>query len=206
MLESVEPRAAKQPSYDDRTLALADSSCRILTGLGLWGLISPNATPIRKVIVRELDGSGRVELDPSDHGLDQFGNIVEARSFGAAMMKVLPGLESLQSFVPATVSQLEIDDEAMRTIHGRWPDGRVVRGVDVFRAAYEAVGWGGLWSPTRLPIVREVIDAIYRVFARRRYLRRMRQGCPLPPLEDAEPRQGRPVPQAVTADRRKRPY
>jgi 2-octaprenyl-6-methoxyphenol hydroxylase len=114
MLESVEPRAAKQPSYDDRTLALADSSCRILTGLGLWELISPNATPIRKVIVRELDGAGRVELDPSEHGLDQFGNIVEARSFGAVMMKVLPGLESLQSFVPATVSQLEIDDEAAR--------------------------------------------------------------------------------------------
>ena len=29
MIESVSPRAESQPSYDDRTLALADSSCRI---------------------------------------------------------------------------------------------------------------------------------------------------------------------------------
>ncbi|HKJ18016.1 MAG TPA: 2-octaprenyl-6-methoxyphenyl hydroxylase [Xanthomonadales bacterium] len=114
MLESVEPRAASQPSYDDRTLALADSSCQILTGLGLWPAISENATPIRRVIVRELDGPGRVELDPAEHGLRQFGNIVEARSFGAAMMGVLPKQKTLQSFVPATVSGLENDQDGVR--------------------------------------------------------------------------------------------
>lgn len=114
MLESVEPRAEAQPSYDDRTLALADSSCRILAGLGVWPAIAPNATPIRKVIVRELEGPGRVELDPSEHGLEQFGHIVEARSFGAVMMDLLPGLETLEIFQPATVASLETSEEGAR--------------------------------------------------------------------------------------------
>ncbi len=114
MLESVEPRAATQPSYDDRTLALADSSCRILTGLGFWSDISDSATPIRRIIVRELDGPGRVELDPAEHGLEQFGHVVEARAFGKAMMGVLPGLATLQTFIPATVTQLDVGDEGVR--------------------------------------------------------------------------------------------
>ena len=29
-------------------------------------------------------------------------------------------------------------------IHARWADGRVIEGVDVFRAMWTAVGWGGL--------------------------------------------------------------
>lgn len=107
MLESVEARAESQPSYDDRTLALSDSSCRILAGLGVWPSIEGSATPIRRVIVRELDGPGRVELDPAEHGLEQFGHIVEAREFGAAMMKLLPGLDSLQIYQPATVISVE---------------------------------------------------------------------------------------------------
>jgi 2-octaprenyl-6-methoxyphenol hydroxylase len=33
LVEAVAFRAASQPSYDDRTLALSDSSCKILQGL-----------------------------------------------------------------------------------------------------------------------------------------------------------------------------
>lgn len=68
-------------------------------------------------------------------------------------------------------------DEAMRSIHGRTHDGRIVRGVEVFREAYAAVGLGWIWRPTRLPVIRRVIDAAYAGFARRRYRRRMKQSC-----------------------------
>lgn len=107
MLEAVAPRAASQPSYDDRTLALSDSSCRILAGLGVWPALDESATPIRQVIVRELDGPARVVLDPAEHGLQQFGHVVEAREFGAVIMALLPELESLSLFQPASVSNLE---------------------------------------------------------------------------------------------------
>lgn len=114
MLEAVAPRAASQPSYDDRTLALSDSSCRILDALGIWPALKDGATPIRRVIVRELEGPGRVELDAREHGLEQFGHVVEARMFGAAIMGLLPELECLQMHVPAKVSKFEIVEDSAR--------------------------------------------------------------------------------------------
>ncbi|MHC4910680.1 MAG: thiol-disulfide oxidoreductase DCC family protein [Planctomycetota bacterium] len=77
----------------------------------------------------------------------------------------------------AGVAPLGIDvDEAMRSIHGRWADGTVVHGVDVFRASYEVIGLGWLVAPTRLPGIRHLLDAAYRHFAQWRYTRRMLSG------------------------------
>lgn len=59
-------------------------------------------------------------------------------------------------------------DEVMGTIHGRSADGNVQTGVEVFRRAYGAVGWGWLLGWTRLPVIRPVVDAVYRFFARHR--------------------------------------
>jgi 2-octaprenyl-6-methoxyphenol hydroxylase len=64
LLEAVAVRAANQPSYDDRTLALSASSCKILQGLGIWPALSGNATPIREIQVREYQSPGRVIMDP----------------------------------------------------------------------------------------------------------------------------------------------
>jgi hypothetical protein len=36
-------------------------------------------------------------------------------------------------------------------LHGVMPDGRIVRGVEAIRQAYQAVGLGSLVAPTRLP-------------------------------------------------------
>lgn len=65
---------------------------------------------------------------------------------------------------------------AMRTIHGRYPDGRLVTGPEVFRAAYSAVGHGWLWAPTGWPVIKPIADSVYRMFANLRY-RRRRRGC-----------------------------
>ncbi len=59
-------------------------------------------------------------------------------------------------------------EDVMGTIHGRRPDGGVDRGVEVFRQSYRAVGWGWLLGWTRLALIRPVVDAVYRFFARHR--------------------------------------
>ncbi len=59
-------------------------------------------------------------------------------------------------------------DEFMGQIHARLPDGSWVRGVEVFRRLYAAVGLGALVWPTRLPFVSSLLDVAYRVFARNR--------------------------------------
>lgn len=58
--------------------------------------------------------------------------------------------------------------DVMGSIHGVRPDGTLVTGVEVFRRAYAAVGWGWLWAPTAWPVLRPIVDAAYRWFARNR--------------------------------------
>ncbi len=59
-------------------------------------------------------------------------------------------------------------ESVMRTIHGVMPDGRVVTGMEVFRRAYGAIGWGWLLAPTGWPGLRWVFDSLYAFFAKRR--------------------------------------
>lgn len=59
-------------------------------------------------------------------------------------------------------------DTLMAEIHGRLPDGRLIRGVEVFRRLYAATGWGPLVAASRWPGLRQLLDASYRFFARYR--------------------------------------
>ena len=58
--------------------------------------------------------------------------------------------------------------ELMKEIHGRNANGQFVNGVDVFREIYSRLGFGWLVKVSRLPILRNILDAGYRLFA---YLR-----------------------------------
>ena len=112
LVEAVAFKANSQPSYDDRTLALSASSCRILGSLGIWPALSGNATPIREIQVREHNRPGRVILDPGELGLDRFGHVVEARVFGAAMLERIPRLENLDFYCPVSVDAIEFGESA----------------------------------------------------------------------------------------------
>jgi 2-octaprenyl-6-methoxyphenol hydroxylase len=107
LLEAVTFRSESQPSYDDRTLALSASSCRILEGLGVWASLKGNATAIREIQIRELKRPGLVVMDPEELGQDRFGHVVEARVFGAAIMERLAALDNLDFICPATVTRVD---------------------------------------------------------------------------------------------------
>jgi len=59
-------------------------------------------------------------------------------------------------------------DDLMSSIHGRLPDGRIVKGVEVFRRLYAAVGFAPLVVLTRLPGISHLLDLAYRWFAKNR--------------------------------------
>lgn len=59
-------------------------------------------------------------------------------------------------------------EQAMAEIHGILPCGTLIRGMEVFRRAYGAVGWGWLLAPTAWPLLRPLFDRGYRWFARNR--------------------------------------
>ncbi len=117
LIEAVEPRAASQPSYDDRTLALSASSCRILEALDLWPLLEGNATAIREVHVRERGRPGQVVMQASELGLERLGNVVEARVFGAAVMQRLPELPGVTLNCPARLTRLSGSEGRSRVVY-----------------------------------------------------------------------------------------
>lgn len=59
-------------------------------------------------------------------------------------------------------------DELMAKIYGRLPDGTWITGVEVFRRLYSAVGFGPVVMLTRLPIISQIMDLGYVVFAKNR--------------------------------------
>jgi predicted DCC family thiol-disulfide oxidoreductase YuxK len=71
-----------------------------------------------------------------------------------------PGFDTF----PAGVGMAELDAE----IHATRPDGSVLRGVEVLRLAYAAVGLGWVMRPTGWGPLRPLFDAGYRIFARHR--------------------------------------
>jgi predicted DCC family thiol-disulfide oxidoreductase YuxK len=59
-------------------------------------------------------------------------------------------------------------DELMARIHARLPDGELVEGVEVFRLMYAAVGFGPVVALTRIPGMKQLLDAGYTWFAKNR--------------------------------------
>lgn len=67
--------------------------------------------------------------------------------------------------LPAGTSMQDL----LELIHARTADGRVIKGVEVFRLAYEAVGLKGISSAIRLPVLGLLVEWAYPVLARNRH-------------------------------------
>ena len=59
-------------------------------------------------------------------------------------------------------------EDLMARIQGRLPDGTWIEGVEVFRRLYSTVGFGPVVWVTRLPVISQLMNLGYRVFARNR--------------------------------------
>ncbi|MGC3973267.1 MAG: DUF393 domain-containing protein [Nitrospira sp.] len=62
-------------------------------------------------------------------------------------------------------------------IHAQWEDGTVIRGVEVFRMIWQAVGLGFLTRMSRLPLIDLLAEKGYAWFARNRLWLTGRKVC-----------------------------
>ena len=58
--------------------------------------------------------------------------------------------------------------EGMRKLRAVLPDNTVITGVEVFRQTYNAIGLGWIFALTNLPIIGEMADYVYDVWAENR--------------------------------------
>jgi 2-octaprenyl-6-methoxyphenol hydroxylase len=114
VVEPVPLAADTQPSYDDRAIALAYGTRRILEGLGVWAALAPHAEPIRRVHVSDRGQFGFTHLDCRDEGTDALGYVVTARDLGAALLQPLTEGAAVDLLCPARVGDFVVEMDGVR--------------------------------------------------------------------------------------------
>jgi 2-octaprenyl-6-methoxyphenol hydroxylase len=118
LLEEYAHDSGSQPSFDERTTALGNSSRRIFEALGVWDAMRAEAAPIRTIHVSERGGFGFARLRAHEQGVDAFGYVVANRVIGRALWEALrrpdPAARGrLELFVPAIPTEVETAPEAL---------------------------------------------------------------------------------------------
>lgn len=111
-----------QPSYDERSIALAYGSRRILEAAGMWPAMSSEAAPITHIHVSDRGHFGAAHVDAREQGVPALGYVVANRLVGAALMPLLEGADSVELLAPATVRGVQDLGEAV-DVHVDTPDG-----------------------------------------------------------------------------------
>lgn len=114
LVEPVPPEAEQQPSYDDRTTALAPSSERVFQALGLWPQLRTEATPIRAVHVSERGGFGFARLSAAEAGRDALGYVITNRSLGRVLPAQAAAQPNLELLCPASAEGVSPAEEALQ--------------------------------------------------------------------------------------------
>ncbi|MDE0714337.1 MAG: 2-octaprenyl-6-methoxyphenyl hydroxylase [Gammaproteobacteria bacterium] len=98
----------KQPSYDDRTVALTWSARRIYEGIGVWSAISGEAEPIRDIHVSDRGGFGMTHLSHRHAGTPALGYVVPTRVLGGALLASMESADSVTLYCPARATELRV--------------------------------------------------------------------------------------------------
>jgi len=109
IVEAFPASADSQPSYDDRVIALAHGSKRILDGIGLWQAIRPQAEAIRQVHISDRGHFGFTRIDHKEEGVEALGYVVTARTLGQALTQRLEAEPNIDLICPARLQALETE-------------------------------------------------------------------------------------------------
>lgn len=114
VIEAVPLTASAQPSYDERTIALAFGSRRIFEGIGVWGEVARlGATPIEKIHISDRGRFGFTHLSRAELGQEALGYVVEARVLGLALLARLQQLPNVTWLCPATLENVHFQPESV---------------------------------------------------------------------------------------------
>lgn len=109
VIEAVPFHAASQPSYDDRSIALAYGARKIFEGMGLWPQIESIVTPIKKIHVSDRGHFGTTRMDAAREGYAALGYVAENRNLGQCFAQQLESLPNIELICPAQLKNFTIN-------------------------------------------------------------------------------------------------
>lgn len=131
LVEAVPFRSDTQPSYDERRLALAQGSKRILETMGVWPLVSAGgANPIESIHISDRGHPGFTRLHHQQFEVEALGYVVAARVLGNALVEKLQHLAAAEIYCPVQATKFHLDGEyAHIDLHGESEDGTLHAGL-----------------------------------------------------------------------------
>ena len=103
----------RQPSYDDRSIALAHGSQRIFASMGVWPAVHMLATPIRHIHISNRGHFGFARLHHHEVGVDALGYVVENRALGPVLGSRLARASNITLHCPAQVENVTTTADAV---------------------------------------------------------------------------------------------
>ena len=114
LIEAAEPAAETIPNYDDRAIALAYGSSKILQSIGVWQAMKHKAEPIRSIHVSECGGFGFTHLEDKREKVPALGYVLTARDLGSGLLAALKMCEDVEIMAPASVIGLIQDQDSVQ--------------------------------------------------------------------------------------------
>lgn len=102
----------RQPSFDDRSTAIAHGSVELLKYAGIWSAIRPQATAIETVHVSDRGHFGGALLGCQDFQVDALGYVVANAALGTAVLEHLRDQTPIRLYAPDEVSQIVFNADA----------------------------------------------------------------------------------------------
>jgi len=112
LVEAFAPESSQQASYDDRGIALAYGSQRILETLGLWSALAPLCTSIEHIHVSDRGHFGVTRLHAKDEKVPALGQVISAKQLGHVLYSELNQQADLDLICPAKVIGLTQQKES----------------------------------------------------------------------------------------------
>ncbi|VAW68647.1 2-polyprenyl-6-methoxyphenol hydroxylase [hydrothermal vent metagenome] len=107
VVEAYDLESASQPSFDDRSIALAYGSRRIWEAMGLWSVLQPEIEAIKHIHVSDRGHFGATRIDHREENVEALGYVAENRVIGRVLMSELQSLAHVDWYCPATIETLQ---------------------------------------------------------------------------------------------------
>lgn len=95
-----------QPSYDDRSTAIAHGSVELLQLAGVWPLLAQHATPIHSVHVSDKGHLGGALIEREKMNVEALGYVIPNGWIGRVLISHLQQLDNVSLLAPARVEGL----------------------------------------------------------------------------------------------------
>ena len=95
------------PTFDDRAIALAYGSKKILDNIGIWDQLSTYSTAIQHIHISNQHSFGFSRLHAEEEKVSALGYVVTAKSIGDVFLKQLKQQPNIEYFCPARLTDFK---------------------------------------------------------------------------------------------------